>query len=61
MPEKVLFSLRLVETDDGYRVETEGAVPGEAFAAPGFARMAFALGDDDLAEGVQRIADLLAK
>lgn len=35
MPEKVLFSLRLVETDDGYRVETEGAVPGEAFASRG--------------------------
>ncbi|HEX2577780.1 MAG TPA: pyridoxal phosphate-dependent aminotransferase, partial [Aquihabitans sp.] len=36
-------------------------VPGEAFAAPGYARLSFALGDDDLAEGIQRIADLLAK
>ena len=36
-------------------------VPGEAFDAPGYARMSFALGDDDLAEGVQRIADLLAE
>ncbi|MCB0976436.1 MAG: pyridoxal phosphate-dependent aminotransferase [Acidimicrobiales bacterium] len=35
-------------------------VPGEAFAAPGYARLSFALGDDDLGEGVQRIADLLA-
>ncbi|HET6953298.1 MAG TPA: pyridoxal phosphate-dependent aminotransferase [Acidimicrobiales bacterium] len=35
-------------------------VPGEAFAAPGYARMSFALGDDDLGEGCQRIADLLA-
>jgi aspartate/methionine/tyrosine aminotransferase len=34
-------------------------VPGEAFAAPGYARLSFALGDDDLAEGVQRIHDLL--
>lgn len=34
-------------------------VPGEAFAAPGFARLSFALGDDDLGEGIQRIADLL--
>ena len=33
-------------------------VPGEAFDAPGYARMAFALGDDDLVEGVQRMADL---
>jgi aspartate aminotransferase len=35
-------------------------VPGEAFAAPGYARLSFALGDDDLAEGVSRIAELLA-
>jgi aspartate aminotransferase len=33
-------------------------VPGEAFDAPGYARLSFALGDDDLGEGVQRIADL---
>jgi len=36
-------------------------VPGEAFAAPGYARMSFALGDDDLGEGCRRIADLLAE
>jgi aspartate aminotransferase len=35
-------------------------VPGEAFAAPGYFRLSFALGDDDLGEGVGRIADLLA-
>jgi aspartate aminotransferase len=34
-------------------------VPGEAFGAPGYARLSFALGDDDLAEGIGRIADLL--
>ena len=34
-------------------------VPGEAFGAPGYARLCFALGDDDLGEGVRRIADLL--
>jgi aspartate/methionine/tyrosine aminotransferase len=34
-------------------------VPGEAFAAPGYARLSTALGDDDLVEGVTRIADLL--
>ena len=32
-------------------------VPGEAFGAPGFARFSFALGDDDLATGIQRIID----
>jgi aspartate/methionine/tyrosine aminotransferase len=37
------------------------AVPGEAFEAPGYARLSFALGDDDLGEGCQRIADLLAE
>jgi aspartate aminotransferase len=36
-------------------------VPGEAFAAPGYARLSFAIGDDDIAEGVGRIADLLGK
>jgi len=35
-------------------------VPGEAFDAPGYARLSFALGDDDLGEGISRIADLLA-
>ena len=35
-------------------------VPGEAFGAGGYARMAYALGDDDLVEGVTRLAKLLA-
>ena len=35
-------------------------VPGEAFGSPGFARLSFALGDDDLVEGVQRIIDLVS-
>jgi aspartate/methionine/tyrosine aminotransferase len=34
-------------------------VPGEAFGAPGYCRLSFALGDDDLGEGVRRIADFL--
>jgi aspartate aminotransferase len=34
-------------------------VPGEAFGAPGYARLSFALGDDDLGEGLGRIADLV--
>jgi aspartate/methionine/tyrosine aminotransferase len=36
-------------------------VPGEAFGAPGYARLSFALGDDDLGEGCRRIGDLLAE
>ena len=35
-------------------------VPGEAFGAPGYARFSFALGDDDLAEGISRLAALAA-
>ncbi len=34
-------------------------VPGEAFGAPGYARLSFALSDEDLVEGVGRIAELL--
>ena len=33
-------------------------VPGEAFGAPGYFRMSYALGDDDLVEGVTRLAKL---
>jgi len=35
-------------------------VPGEAFGAPGYARLSFALSDDDLVEGVGRLAKLLS-
>jgi aspartate aminotransferase len=34
-------------------------VPGEAFGAPGYARLSYALGDEDLVEGLTRIAKLL--
>jgi aspartate aminotransferase len=33
-------------------------VPGEAFGAPGYARFSFALGDDDIVEGIRRFAEL---
>jgi aspartate aminotransferase len=35
-------------------------VPGEAFGTPGYARLSYALGDDDLVEGINRIAKLVA-
>ena len=35
-------------------------VPGEAFGAPGFARFSFALGDDDITEGITRLATFVA-
>ena len=34
-------------------------VPGEAFGAPGYARFSFALGMDDLIDGVSRIGELV--
>jgi aspartate aminotransferase len=34
-------------------------VPGEAFGSPGYLRLSYALGDEDLAEGVARIQKLL--
>lgn len=37
------------------------AVPGEAFGTPGFMRFSYALGDEDIAEGLDRLADLVAK
>jgi aspartate/methionine/tyrosine aminotransferase len=36
-------------------------VPGEAFGAPGYFRMSYALGDEDLAEGVRRLASLFGE
>ena len=36
-------------------------VPGEAFGPSGYLRLSYALGDDDLAEGVGRIQRLLAE
>ncbi len=35
-------------------------VPGEAFGSPGYLRLSYALGDEDLVEGVGRIQKLLA-
>jgi aspartate aminotransferase len=36
-------------------------VPGEAFGTPGFARLSYALGDDDLVEGIHRFTELLTE
>jgi aspartate/methionine/tyrosine aminotransferase len=34
-------------------------VPGEAFGTPGYGRFSYALGDDDLAEGLDRLSALI--
>jgi aspartate/methionine/tyrosine aminotransferase len=36
-------------------------VPGEAFGAPGYVRLSFALGDADLVEGISRLGALVAR
>ncbi|HVB52056.1 MAG TPA: pyridoxal phosphate-dependent aminotransferase [Acidimicrobiales bacterium] len=36
-------------------------VPGEAFGTPGFFRLSYALGDDDLVEGLERLGAYVAK
>jgi aspartate/methionine/tyrosine aminotransferase len=36
-------------------------VPGEAFGAPGYFRMSYALGDDDMVEGVRRLGALFGE
>ncbi len=36
-------------------------VPGEAFGGPGAFRMSYALGDEDLAEGVRRLHEVLTR
>ena len=36
-------------------------VPGEAFGSQGYLRLSYALGDDDLIEGITRIARILAE
>ncbi len=36
-------------------------VPGEAFDAPGYVRISFAVSDADIVEGIGRIAELVAK
>ena len=35
-------------------------VPGEAFGAPGYARFSFALGIDDLIDGIGRLGEVVA-
>jgi aspartate aminotransferase len=68
------FEAFLGKTVAGHRIETTNdladvvlgevlvaMVPGEGFGAPGYARLSYALSDDDLIEGVGRVADLLSQ
>jgi aspartate/methionine/tyrosine aminotransferase len=61
----------LVREHDGRRIDTSAelaeyildraevaVVPGEAFGSPGYLRLSYALGDDDLVQGVTRLQNL---
>jgi aspartate aminotransferase len=51
-----------LELADLMLAEIEVAViPGEAFGTPGYLRMSYALGDEELAEGVRRMQQLFAE
>jgi aspartate/methionine/tyrosine aminotransferase len=56
---------QLVETSAdlaGYILDAAevAVVPGEAFGSPGYLRLSYALGDDDLVEGVTRLQKLFS-
>jgi len=50
----------MVLADVALDVAEVAVVPGEAFGTPGYLRMSYALGDDDIAEGVTRLGKLIA-
>ena len=50
----------LTLADVALDVAEVAVVPGEAFGTPGYLRMSYALGDDDIVEGVTRLGKLLA-
>ncbi|MDO9498057.1 MAG: pyridoxal phosphate-dependent aminotransferase [Nocardioides sp.] len=59
------YAGRLIETSAdlaGYILDAAevAVVPGEAFGSPGYLRLSYALGDDDLVEGITRLQKLFA-
>jgi aspartate/methionine/tyrosine aminotransferase len=55
---KISSSLDLVEV--AIEEAKVAIVPGEAFGAPGYLRLSYALGDEAIVEGVSRLAKLLS-
>ena len=55
-------SLRSVDFSAGASIDKAkvAVVPGEAFGAPGYLRLSYALGDAAIEEGVRRLAELFA-
>jgi aspartate aminotransferase len=56
--QKIMSSMDLAEV--AIDVAKVAVVPGEAFGAPGYMRLSYALSDDDLVEGVRRLGELFA-
>jgi aspartate aminotransferase len=56
--QKITSSMDLAEV--AIDVAKVAVVPGEAFGAPGYMRLSYALSDDDLVEGVRRLGELFA-
>ena len=56
--QKITSSMDLAEV--AIDVAKVAVVPGEAFGAPGYMRLSYALSDDDLVEGVGRLGELFA-
>ena len=56
-----LIDSSLTLADVALDVAEVAVVPGEAFGTPGYLRMSYALGDDDIVEGVTRLDKLLAE
>lgn len=54
----VTSSMELAEV--AIDVAKVAVVPGEAFGAPGYMRLSYALSDEDLVEGVRRLGELFA-
>ncbi len=55
-----LIDSSLTLADVALDVAEVAVVPGEAFGTPGYLRLSYALGDDDIVEGVTRFGKLIA-
>jgi aspartate aminotransferase len=54
------FGSSLELADFALEVAEVALVPGEAFGPSGFFRLSYALGDDQLLEGIQRLQELFS-
>ena len=55
------YSFILHRVDSNQDEVEVAAVPGEAFGPSGYLRFSYALGDEDIVEGIGRVAKLLGE